>query len=1412
MKQLQAGYTLDSIKDHLSEKYGSEKVVGLLRQLSYFDYQVKSNISKDINNPDQIISVINNMISRGLPTRPSLQIEKIILSLADIARKNEQLDEIGTISYDLDISRDFSEKLYRALHIIEPRLKFNQIEKVKIKSWENLGSKFEEDFLYDKLPGSIGPFWFQLFESQRELENILKYSTEVNDGIEKYLNGSIDIFNHQRVDFSLEFPYKFKNKFGIIIEIDGSQHQEKLQKIVDEKRDIAAEKANWLKTLRIRTDEWPMISGKLKVIKELENLEYFQLISKNYKNPLYNDKTGLIALQITLIPFAIARIQKIILCLLVENKLSINDKKWNIAVYERDIPCAELALDDLASTFNSIAKLKGDEIIFPEINLYIDNTSEFINTNFTPKQNIYKDKKYDLFLDISILERSFLTPIDKNIESDLSVLIRSSHSPKTDRKFITTDLIRYKSLGKKNTKENKFIGNQRQVDHLTKFVQDIFRKKSFRPGQVEILNRALQIKSVIGLLPTGSGKSLTYQLAVLLQPGISIVVDPIKSLMKDQYDGLLKNSIDCALYINSSLSAKERESSISKINQAKTLFSFISPERLQDETFRKQMIETSNFNKHFFSYCVIDEAHCVSEWGHDFRTSYLRLGDNARNYCKTKSGKSIPFFALTATASYDVLADVQRELKIPDENSIVRLEKLDRPELQFIIKEITADLDSNTNINWDSKKAIGSTKQDELISILKNIPTYYHNFLHNDQAIEYAKMFDLDIVPKNFSKNEFYEKEGFDNNAGLVFCPHRNWLFGVTDNARKVSEKLNSFKIGTFMGSDNENERDEENIRSQTSFINNSLDLLVATKAFGMGIDKPNIRYVIHTNYPSSIESYYQEAGRAGRDRKIALGIILFNREEVNSQQLVQKVQEDGEFTEISQSISTTIDREILESFHRINFKGIAKEKVLLAELLTEIKGPTKRILNQLEDKIIGEFGTVVTLRTFINNNDRKILYLNPNYGSIYLDRPSLTYYPGNENITNISDYIKNYIQLNKPDNLEPFDWLNQYIENKKQEGIETILKSTDKPDKLLVVIPFSNNSIEQIAHLLKSNGYNVTERIVKDAQNFALTLEDFLNNLEKTYKKHFNNRRLGIDSNLHSPIKKLFTQIRSQNDTFKAIYRLSIIGVVDDYTVDYKSETITAYISRKPEGFYTNRLKDYLLLYNSPERVEERIQRLPLYKGNSEIQKCLGFLIKFIYEEIAEQRKEAIKAMEEACKIGLQDNGSYRFKEFIDLYMNSKYARPEYLPSDTEKGLKADFEIVKKYIALVSSDRGGQINNLKHLRGASTVLLVQRPDNFVFILLKAFSVFILERENEDFIEEAQNDFINGFLKMQEISKDDNLTLFKKSEYFKDQIAKFDSDILLVLESAESVLYHKLHTNWLTEFNKEFAGDYERTN
>src|SRR5690606_7698116 len=255
-------------------------------------------------------------------------------------------------------------------------------------------------------------------------------------------------------------------------------------------------------------------------------------------------------------------------------------------------------------------------------------------------------------------------------------------------------------------------------------------------------------------------------------------------------------------------------------------------------------------------------------------------------------------------------------------------------------------------------------------------------------------------------------------------------------------------------------------------------------------------------------------------------------------------------------------------------------------------------------------------------------------------------------------------------------EWLNLFAYNQSRVGIEKLLNDPETKNDFQVIIPFTNDAIERIAKYLSDNGFEFTERIVKEAQNFCNDKVEFIENLEKQFDK-FLKKKIVIPDALKPTIQKLFIQIRNEEDTYKAIYRLSIIGVVDDYTVDYNSKTISAHITKKPNGHYTQKLKEYLLQYNSPEKTDEKLERLPFYKGNTEIQKCLGFLIKFVYEETAIQRKAAIDAMEEACIIGLEENGSQKFKEFIDLYMNSKYARPKYFTSDTEKGLKEDYSNV---------------------------------------------------------------------------------------------------------------------------------------
>ncbi|MCX7610433.1 MAG: protein kinase, partial [Ignavibacterium sp.] len=275
-----------------------------------------------------------------------------------------------------------------------------------------------------------------------------------------------------------------------------------------------------------------------------------------------------------------------------------------------------------------------------------------------------------------------------------------------------------------------FQNEQSSEEYLIYFLNNIFRFKKFRPGQLKIIRRALSLKNTVGLLPTGAGKSLCYQLIMFLQPAPIIIVEPIKSLIVDQLYNLKKFFIDRVNIITSDQSTSEREKVQQDFSKGRYLAIYVSPERFQSEKFRNYLTEL--VSKVPISYAVIDEAHCISEWGHDFRTSYLDLAKTIRKYCN-HNGFIPTFYALTGTASEIVLRDILHDLEILDEmkDAVIRNYTFDRSELSFLVEKC------NTNEKFTA-----------LIKILERI----------------SREFEVDEVEELFTNNGF--------GAGLIFCPH----------------------------------------------------------------------------------------------------------------------------------------------------------------------------------------------------------------------------------------------------------------------------------------------------------------------------------------------------------------------------------------------------------------------------------------------------------------------------------------------------------------------------------------------------------------------------------------------------------------------------------------------------------------
>jgi ATP-dependent DNA helicase RecQ len=1400
--QLQAGYIHDFIKKKLLSEHNHSEVSSLLDYLSYFE--IDSDLSEVTINDKPELAVINNLLSRGLPTRPSLFIENTFLSALGIGET--QTDTLGNIeAIPNQYFNLISQYFFKALHIIDPRVNPNRTIYQLQQSFEfdNIGSRYEEDFLFYHVPKMLGSEWFQFLESQREFTSIVNLDNN---------------FTRQRTDFTIEFPYPISDKKGIIIEIDGPHHWEnESQKILDQQRDTAAANEGWFNTLRIETRMFDRIEIKFSGLKELARQPFFQNTKHNYQTPLYFDRDGLKALQLILSPFAIARVQKVLIQCLLQDKLSMTATKWKIAVIERDVPCAAIAIVDLKQQMQNIFALQ-DKSFNPEIELTVFTTHEFQSASLN-RVDLSKyfsaisfhdiaipnaNNEFDVLIDISILQRKGYSGNEILMPSNEKYVVRSAHHKHTIRTFLTSDIIAYSNFVTANEQQPEQTStDEEKVVLLEYFFQNSFRKNKFWAGQLEILNKALQGQSVIGLLPTGGGKSLTYQLAAMLQPGICMVIDPIKSLMKDQHDNLKKNQIDACNFINSSLKTREQKTrETSKLKNGEVLISFISPERLQMKEFRDILKEMKE-NEIYFNYCVIDEAHCVSEWGHDFRTSYLSLGKNAIEFCKTKNRETIPLFGLTATASFDVLSDVQRELSGSNEryklkeDSIIRFDTVNREELSFEIVDVYADL-RDTDTEWRLKEKLGNQKQSKLINHL---------------------------VRFQFDSQNLY--------SGIIFCPHRGWYFGVTDRYRKDDYRnavfdsiqraaIPNLRMGSFMGSDSDDEKiseiiEADSIQAQDDFINNKLNLLVSTKAFGMGIDKPNIRFTFHVNYPSSIESFVQEAGRAGRDKKPATSFILFNDEQVEKGDKIYE-----------------IDRDNLLFFHNSSFKGVEKEKAILFELLSAIHTPNK--LFEIEIKLYEEFQQDINLALWQSQRGYWYLFVNgenfeDKFGavripSLEIDTARITK-PVNE-CNQVLTFISNFIRQNA--NGEVIQWLKT---STTIAGLETLLLANERIE---LTLRFENNITERIEIVSKwlDVAFNLTRFdlvTTKKILSFSNSFDDFKEQVTsklnsgisfeqaaRARDKAKNNQ----EGTAEKELQRLFNGFRVKADTEKALYRLSTVGVIDDYTVDFNSKTYTIYASRKTDEKYFKNLEIYIRKYYSEVRTKQEIIKAKQFEGTTTIQKCLFFLTDFVYREIEKKRFEGIGVMKEACEIG-KENGGGAFKEFVELYFNSKYARKGYevngenksLTDRTEDGLQQNIKWVWEFIEVIDEDKsGGHINNLKHLRGACVRLLIPQPDNALFHLLKAFSIFILEPENKRLMNEASNSFAKGFIEFQ---KEKNWTfddVLKQAEKYKDYVLQFSThpDIQEIMQNQITILSVKVHSKWLESFNLKFLEKYEPRN
>jgi len=338
-----------------------------------------------------------------------------------------------------------------------------------------------------------------------------------------------------------------------------------------------------------------------------------------------------------------------------------------------------------------------------------------------------------------------------------------------------------------------------------KLLNDYFGYSSFRNGQEDIIENILNFNDTLAIMPTGGGKSICYQVPALLMDGITIVISPLISLMKDQVDALTSIGIP-STYINSSLTTNELNERISEVKEGAYKILYIAPERLDSNSFRSLLLSIN------VSMVAVDEAHCISQWGHDFRPSYRSIKNMINEF--TAKPKII---ALTATATKEVTADICHLLDISETNTFVT---------GFARENLTFNV-----IKGENKR---------------------------------------DYITKYIKANR--------GQAGIIYAATRKEVDELYEFLKKNGTKTGKYHAGLT---------EHERAVQQEQFLFDQVDVMVATNAFGMGINKSNVRYVIHHNLPKNIEAYYQEAGRAGRDGEKSECTILFAGQDIQLQKFL---------------------------------------------------------------------------------------------------------------------------------------------------------------------------------------------------------------------------------------------------------------------------------------------------------------------------------------------------------------------------------------------------------------------------------------------------------------------------------------------------------------------------------------------
>jgi len=556
--------------------------------------------------------------------------------------------------------------------------------------------------------------------------------------------------------------------------------------------------------------------------------------------------------------------------------------------YRPLVPTLSIALMDTVALVERVAELYGVRAALPKLDIFVATRPD--NSLHDALLTCYRELGTALDgprQDVSVRHGETLPdePFDFISAGEaVGPVARKDAVPFAAFERLTAPFVRM--VGTKPPLAAKAASTERRL--LDYFARRYFTAPELKPEQLTLLQRALREESGLGLLSTGFGKSLVFQLYALLTPRTTLVISPLKALIRYQAHGMHRLGLTCVESLSSTDSAPQKDRKLAGFREHRFRLLYISPERLQIKKFADELKRTLAETP--VGALVVDEAHCVSEWGHDFRPAYLQIG-GLRRTLETASGRTVPIIALTATASEPVRRDIVSVLGLPPE-SVVQLRSSDRPNLSLsvhptggqpkgeLLEHLLRDLVPGAlRIPFDELLPVGEEPPYEHAGVVFAIYANSHGRTSLSEGVHY--------IADYLQRRVTFASTMVQVHASTApqVCPEcESPLY--TSVGKKELQSLGETNLGAdkrctkcghvFNRPKRVSGWDEDILERQDAFKDNDFPLLVATKGYGMGVDKPNLRFVIHHAMSSGLEGYYQEAGRAGRDGKQAHVALIY--------------------------------------------------------------------------------------------------------------------------------------------------------------------------------------------------------------------------------------------------------------------------------------------------------------------------------------------------------------------------------------------------------------------------------------------------------------------------------------------------------------------------------------------------------